>query len=91
MWRCVSTVTTVKYGEIVRISNLGKIVAIFYMFFGIAMRSPLISVITSTFYKLRYEKDEGEKREQELDQLMRRLSDIEENQRNGLDLINELK
>ena len=68
------------YGDIVPVSNIVRMVAIFYMFFGIAMISILLSVITSTFYKRRYEKDEKEKRQQELNELFSRLSAIEDKQ-----------
>ena len=92
---CVSTVTNVGYGDIVPVSNLGRIVAIFYMFFGISMISLLFFVITNTFYKRRYDKVEIEKREQQLNQLknelMSRLSDIEEKQAKCIDLINRLR
>ena len=95
LWWCVSTVTTVGYGDIVPVSNLGRIVAVFYMFFGIAMISLLFFVITNSFYKRRYDKVEIEKREQQLNQLkndlMSRLSDIEEKQAKCLDLINQMK
>jgi len=95
LWWCVSTVTTVGYGDIVPVSNLGRIVAIFYMFFGISMISLLFFVITNTFYKRRYDKVEIEKREQQLNQLknelMSRLSDIEGKQAKCLDLINQMK
>ena len=95
LWWCVSTVTTVGYGDIVPVSNLGRIVAIFYMFFGISMVSLLFFVITNTFYKRRYDKVEIEKREQQLNQLknelMSRLSDIEEKQAKCIDLINRLR
>lgn len=77
LWWCVAAVTIVGYGEIVPISNVGRMVAIFYMFFGIAMISTLLSVNTNTFYKRRYEKGEKEKRE-ELNELIKRLSGIEE-------------
>ena len=95
LWWCVSTVTTVGYGDIVPVSNLGRIVAVFYMFFGISMISILFFVITNTVYKRRYDKVEIEKREQQLNQLkndlMNRLSDIEEKQAKCLDLINQMK
>jgi len=95
LWWCVSTVTTVGYGDIVPVSNLGRIVAIFYMFFGISMVSLLFFVITNTFYKRRYDKVEIEKREQQLNQLkndlMSRLSEIEQKQEKCIDLINHLR
>jgi voltage-gated potassium channel len=95
LWWCVATVTTVGYGDIVPVSNLGRIVAVFYMFFGISMISILFFVITNTVYKRRYDKVEIEKREQQLNQLkndlMNRLSDIEEKQAKCLDLINQMK
>jgi voltage-gated potassium channel len=95
LWWCVSTVTTVGYGDIVPVSNLGRIVAIFYMFFGISMVSLLFFVITNTFYKRRYDKVEIEKREQQLNQLknelMSRLSEIEQKQEKCVDLITHLR
>jgi voltage-gated potassium channel len=95
LWWCVATVTTVGYGDIVPVSNLGRIVAMFYMFFGISMISILFFVITNTVYKRRYDKVEIEKREQQLNQLknelMSRLSDIEGKQAKCLDLINQMK
>jgi voltage-gated potassium channel len=95
LWWCVSTVTTVGYGDIVPVSNLGRIVAIFYMFFGISMISLLFFVITNTFYKRRYDIVEIEKRQQQLDQLknelVSKLSVLEEKQAKCLDLINQMK
>lgn len=95
LWWCVATVTTVGYGDIVPVSNLGRIVAIFYMFFGISMISLMFFVITNTFYRRRYDKAEVEQRQQLLNQLknelMSRLSDIEGKQAKCLDLINQMK
>jgi len=65
------------------------------MFFGISMVSLLFFVITNTFYKRRYDKVEIEKREQQLNQLknelMSRLSEIEQKQAKCIDLINHLR
>ena len=55
----------------------------------------LMSVITNTFYKRRFEKEEREKREEQLNfiknQLMERLSEIEQKQAKCIDLINRLR
>jgi len=95
LWWCVATVTTVGYGDIVPVSILGRVVALFYMFFGISMIAILLSVITNTFYKRRFEKEEREKREEQVNylknQLMERLSEIEEKQAKCIDLINHLR
>lgn len=95
LWWCVATVTTVGYGDIIPVSNLGRIVALFYMFFGISMIAILLSVITNTFYKRRFEKEERDKRQQEVsylkNELMKRLSDIEAKQAQCIDLINHMK
>lgn len=95
LWWCVATVTTVGYGDIVPVSNLGRIVAIFYMFFGISMISLMFFVITNTFYRRRYDEVEIEQRQQQLNQLknelMIKLSDIEGKQAKCLDLINQMK
>lgn len=95
LWWTVETVTTVGYGDIVPVSDLGRIVAIFYMFFGISMISALFFVITNTFYKRRFDKEEIEKREQQINQLknelMSRLSEIEDKQAQCLDLIHQMK
>jgi voltage-gated potassium channel len=95
LWWCVATVTTVGYGDVVPVSNLGRIVAIFYMFFGISLISLMFFVITNSVYRRRYDKIEIEQRQQQLNQLknelMSRLSEIEEKQAKCLDLINQKK
>jgi voltage-gated potassium channel len=95
LWWCVATVTTVGYGDIVPVSNLGRIVAIFYMFFGISMISLMFFVITNSVYRRRYDKVEIEQRQEQLNQLknelMNRLSEIEGKQAKCLDLINRMK
>lgn len=95
LWWCVATVTTVGYGDIVPVSNIGRVVALFYMFFGISMIAILLSVITNTFYKRRFEKEERENREHDINnlknELMKMLSDIEEKQAKCIDLVTKLQ
>ncbi len=81
LWWCISTVTTVGYGDIVPITNIGRIVAIVYMGFGITIISLLLSVITSNFYKRRIENEERLKKDNEekylKDLLVNKISNIE--------------
>jgi voltage-gated potassium channel len=56
-WWAVTTVTTVGYGDIIPVSDAGKILAIFYMFFGIGILVIFLSVIGTNFYKKRFEAD----------------------------------
>ncbi len=55
----------------------------------------LLSVISNTFYKKRFEKEERDKRQQELsylkNELLKRLSEIEQKQAKCIDLINHLR
>ena len=62
LWWCVATVTTVGYGDVVPVTNLGRIVALVYMFFGISLIATLLAVISNTFYKKRIEKEKLKRR-----------------------------
>ena len=79
VWWTVATVTTVGYGDIVPVTETGKIVAIFFMFFGIGTLALFISVLGTQFYKNRFAKDEKEiSHAQKL--ILDRMDDLEKNQ-----------
>jgi len=79
VWWTVATVTTVGYGDVVPVSETGKIVAIFYMFFGIGVLAISISVLGTQFYKRRFEKEETDiSHTQKL--ILERMDDLEKNQ-----------
>ena len=79
VWWTVATVTTVGYGDIVPVTETGKIVAIFFMFFGIGVLALFISVLGTQFYKNRFAKDEKEiSHAQKL--ILDRMDDLEKNQ-----------
>ena len=81
IWWTVATVSTVGYGDTVPVTESGKIVAIFYMLFGISVLAVFLSVLGTRFYKRRFEKDEKEiTHAQKL--ILQRMDDLEKNQRN---------
>ena len=94
VWWTVATVTTVGYGDVVPVTDLGKIVAIFYMFFGIGILALFISILGTKFYKRRFEKEEKEiSHAQKL--ILQRMDDLEKNQKEMKqefkNLVDELK
>jgi voltage-gated potassium channel len=84
LWWCMSTVTTVGYGDVVPVTSLGRVIAMIYMCFGITMISILLSVITTNFYKRRIENEETRKKNNEekylRDLLLNKISHLEEKQ-----------
>jgi len=79
VWWTVATSTTVGYGDIIPVTETGKIIAIFYMFFGIGILGLSISVLGASFYKKRFEKEEKEiSHAQKL--ILDRMDDLEKNQ-----------
>ncbi len=94
VWWTVSTVTTVGYGDIVPVTETGKIIAIFFMFFGISMLAIFLSVLGTRFYKHRFEKEEKDiSHAQQL--ILDRMDDLEKNQeklqKDLRDLIEKIK
>jgi len=79
VWWTVATVTTVGYGDIVPVTDTGKIVAIFFMFFGIGTLAIFLSVLGTRFYKRKFEQEEKEiSHAQRL--ILDRMDDLEKNQ-----------
>ncbi len=95
LWWCVATVTTVGYGDVVPVTSIGRMVALVYMFFGIALISTLMAVITNTFYRKRIQKVENEKNEQDIKYLrsllIEKLSDIEKKQIECMETVNRIQ
>jgi voltage-gated potassium channel Kch len=95
LWWCVATVTTVGYGDVVPVTSIGRMVALVYMFFGIALISILMAVITNTFYRKRIQKDQNEKKEQEIKHLrsvlIEKLSEIERKQTECMETVNRIQ
>ena len=81
VWWTVSTVTTVGYGDIVPVTDIGKIVSIIYMFFGVSFLAISLSVIGATVYKRRFETEDKEFSYAQK-QILQKIEDLEKNQKN---------
>ena len=84
LWWVVETVTTVGYGDIVPVSDLGRTVGLVFMFGGIMIITTIMSVVSTSFYRKRVSKEENKSRREEFEHLKmvlgNKLSDIEERQ-----------
>ena len=93
VWWTVATVTTVGYGDIVPVTELGRIVAIFYMFFGITFLAISLSVLGTRFYKTKIEDQKEISHAQKL--ILDRIAGLEKSQealqKDLKGLIDELK
>ena len=93
VWWTVATVTTVGYGDIVPVTETGRIVAIFYMFFGIGIMAIFLSVLGTQFYKNRFANEEEISHAQKL--ILNKMDDFEKNQekiqKEMKNLVDELK
>jgi voltage-gated potassium channel len=51
MWYGIATLTTVGYGDVTPVSNLGKLISSFAMFLGIAMFALPAAILASAYYE----------------------------------------
>ncbi len=59
-WWSTVTITTVGYGDMVPVTDSGRIFAIFYIFSGITIAGVFLSLFATRFYKKRFESEEKE-------------------------------
>ncbi|MGD1838558.1 MAG: potassium channel family protein [Nitrososphaeraceae archaeon] len=89
IWWSVATVTTVGYGDIVPVSEAGRIVALLYMFFGITIIGVFLSTAGTVFYKKRFDKSE-----QELNQFQKfvvdELNNLKTQQKENNEILNKI-
>ena len=89
IWWSVATVTTVGYGDIVPMSEIGRTVALLYMFFGITIIGVFLSTAGTVFYKKRFEKSE-----QELNQfqkfVLNELNQLKKEQKENSKILNKI-
>jgi len=76
IWWTVATVTTVGYGDVTPVTEVGRLIAIFYMFFGIGIFAMILTSIASRYFQ---KLTEHEKKELE-DFFVEKMNTLEENQ-----------
>lgn len=93
-WWAVSTITTVGYGDMVPVTDAGKIMAIFFMLFGLGILAIFLSSMGTIFYKRQFEKNDNNLTLIQ-EKFFERMNDLEKNQEklqsDLRDLIEKLK
>ena len=78
-WWAVSTITTVGYGDMVPVTDAGKIMAIFFMIFGLSVLAIFLSSVGTRFYKHQFEKNDNDLTLIQK-KFFKRMDDLEKNQ-----------
>ncbi len=78
-WWSTVTITTVGYGDIVPVTDSGRIFAIFYIFSGITIAGVFLSLFATRFYKKRFESEEKEITHGQ-QMILDRMDELEKNQ-----------
>ena len=94
IWWTVATVTTVGYGDIELVTDTGRIVAIFFMFFGISILAIFLSVLGTQFYNRRFQSEDKELSHSQkliLDRMKALENNQEKLQKDLKELIDDLK
>ena len=87
-WWTITTVSTVGYGDIVPVTDEGRIVSLVYMIIGITILAIFLSIIGTTFYRRRFEKEEKEfSHAQKI--IIQKIEDLEKKQEDLTNLFRE--
>jgi voltage-gated potassium channel len=89
-WWTIATTTTVGYGDVVPVTDLGRTVAIFYMFFGISIGGIFVTIIGTRYYKRQVEPKEDQEIGYEK-KILERLDDLEKSLKEIRDSLNSDK
>ena len=84
----LATTSTVGYGDIIPVTDLGRVVAMFYMFFGIAIAGIFISIIGTRYYKKRVEPKENQEITYEK-KILERIDDLENSVKEIRDILKQ--
>lgn len=91
VWWTAATVTTVGYGDIVPITDLGRIVGIAYMFVGIAILGLFVSTVGASLIKSRLFHGKEDQTEKNLHIIIGKLTELERLEKSDKEAIDSMK
>jgi len=89
-WWSAISITTVGYGDIVPVTDSGKIFAIFYIFSGIAIAGVFLSLITTRFYQKRIERSVEHEATESEKTIIKKIEELEKQQKQNTETLEKL-
>ncbi len=85
-----STITTVGYGDVVLVTDSGKIFAIFYMFSGILIAGTYLTIVATRFYKKRIEPSIEHEATEAEKTIIKKIEELEKQQKQNTETLEKL-
>ncbi len=89
-WWSAVTVTTVGYGDVVPVTDSGKIFAIFYMFLGIIIAGIFLGLLSTRFYKKRIETSIEHETTEAEKTIIKKIEELEKQQKQNSETLEKL-
>ena len=89
-WWSTVTISTVGYGDMVPVTDSGRIFAIFYMFSGIVIAGVFLSLLATRFYKKRIERSVEHESTESEKKIMKKIEELEKQQKQNTETLEKL-
>jgi voltage-gated potassium channel len=89
-WWSAVTITTVGYGDLVPVTDSGRIFTIFYMFSGIGIAGIFLSMLTNRVYKKRVERSVEHEVTEPEKTIIKKIEELEKQQKQNTETLEKL-